>query len=81
MHSAVLPTPNHAVAVLNVIPGNPQLAVNAVMIHNVSLTDALKVTSVVTAQGLSPLAWDPPITQAAPTPPAAPEAPKPEQPT
>lgn len=83
MHSAILPTPQHAQAALGVLPGNPHLAISAVMIHNVSRDDALKITALVDRSGLSPLVWEPTLsTNTAPVPtpepekPVEPEAPK-----
>lgn len=81
-HSAVLPTPQHAQVALSVLPGNPHLAINAVMLHNVSRDDALKITALVDRSGLPPLVWEPTLsTSSAPVPveptePATPEEPK-----
>lgn len=88
-HSALLPTQNHAVLALNVLPGNPHAAVHAVMLHNVSRDDALKITALVDKHGFSPLVWEPAlstnptVTETAPAPDVAVEEPseKPESPT
>lgn len=70
-HSAILPTQNHAIVVANVLPGNPNLAVSAVMIQDVSFNDASKISAEIARHGLPALDWQPPITAPAqPKPPA-----------
>lgn len=71
-HSAVLPTPQHAEVVFRVLPGNPHLAIAAVMIHDVSFDDASKISAAIASVGLSALDWHPPITKPAESP-SAPE--------
>lgn len=67
-HSAILPSQNHAHVIMTVLPGNLQLAIAAVMIHDVSFDDASKITSAIARHGLPPLVWEPPITAPATTP-------------
>ena len=81
MHSAILPTNNHAIIAFHAVPGNPGFAASTVMIQDVSFDDASKITELVARHGLSSLVWEPPITQpaaeAAPTPTPPPAAAEP----
>lgn len=80
LHSAIFPTQNHALLACQVLPGNAQFAQVSVMIQDVSFNDASKISAEVARHGLSPLDWQPPITQPASPPPPPVVVPDPEPP-